>query len=493
MSGFVYLVGAGPGDPRLLTLRALELIESAEVVAHDELISSAILALVPATAEMLPVGRRAGQGPQSHALHPAVLERAHAGRIVVRLKSGDPLIFGRGGEEAEKLAEEGIPFEIVPGISSALGAAAYAGIPLTHRLHASGLAFRTGHAAHAASQHADTIVVFMAARRLEENIAQLIANGHPSSTPAACIASATTPEQRVIFGTLADLASKMASQDCGAPTLLIVGDVVALRKRIAWIEHRPLFGRRLLVARARPGRSEIAARLRTLGAEVIEAPIVETAPLEDTASLMAAMARLETFHAVVFGCAGGVDSVLSAGGVRQARVVAVGDEAARALVRHGMQPAIELKGACREALAHQVSFLRGGPLLLITSQGGRPSLAGDLAALGARAETVAAYRYTSRMPRLSRAPIDLVVLPSSSAARAVLSSEIGPHLRHLRMVAIGPRTEESARDQGVEHVVRPQNDSIDGLVERVIAELAVPTDLHPEAGNRLAKAPEPQP
>lgn len=491
MKGFVYLVGAGPGDPRLLTVRALELIESAEVVAHDELISGAILALVPPTAEMLPVGRRAGQGPASYALHPAVLERAHAGRVVVRLKSGDPLIFGRGGEEAEKLAEEGIPFEIVPGVSSALGAAAYAGIPLTHRLHASGVAFRTGHAAHADALHADTIVVYMSARRLEENLAQLIANGRPPSTPAACIVAATTPEQRVIVGTLADLASRMASQDGGAPTLLIVGDVVALRKRIAWIEHRPLFGRRLLVARARPGRSEIAARLRTLGAEVIEAPIVETAPIENIAPLLAALARLEKFHAVVFGCAGGVDSVHSAGGVRQARVVAVGDEAARALARHGIQPAVELQGACRDALGHQVSFLRGGSLLVITSQGGRPSLVADLAALGAQAETVAAYRYTSRMPRLSLAPIDLVVLPSSSAARSVLSSELGPRLRHLPMVAIGPRTEESARNEGAEHVVRPQNDSIEGLVERVIARLAGTTELHPQADDRLAEAREP--
>ncbi len=271
--GIVYLVGAGPGDPGLLTLRALELIRSAEVIAHDELISPEILALVPRRAELLAVGRRHGRGKIDYRVHPMVLERARAGRVVVRLKSGDPLIFGRGAEEAEELAEAGIPFEIVPGVSAALGAAAYAGIPLTHRRHASRVTLLTGHRAEANGEGSrETVVLYMAAHRLKENLDRLITDGCDPSTPAAFIAAATTPEQLVISGTVANLADKVGPERRSAPALVVVGSVVALRDRILWLEKMPLRGRRVLVAMARPGASKIAARLRALGAQVVESP-----------------------------------------------------------------------------------------------------------------------------------------------------------------------------------------------------------------------------
>ncbi|MBI3768383.1 MAG: uroporphyrinogen-III C-methyltransferase [Deltaproteobacteria bacterium] len=232
--GFVYLVGAGPGDPKLLTLRALEILQSADVVAHDELVSEAILACVPAAVELLPVGRRHGSRKASYRLHPSVLERARAGAVVARLKSGDPLIFGRGGEEAEELAEAGIPYEIVPGVSAALGAAAYAGIPLTHRLYASRVTFVTGHHAEGSpGSDGETIVLFMAAHRLEANLERLIASGRASSTPVAYVAAATTPEQKVIVGTLADLSGRITAIDRSLPALVIVGEAVNVRRRIA--------------------------------------------------------------------------------------------------------------------------------------------------------------------------------------------------------------------------------------------------------------------
>jgi uroporphyrinogen III methyltransferase/synthase len=239
--GIVYLVGAGPGDPKLLTIRALELMRSAEVVAYDELVPPQILSLVPVHAELLAVGRRHGHGKTGYRLHPMVLERARDGRIVVRLKSGDPLIFGRGAEEAEELAEAGIPFEIVPGVSAALGAAAYAGIPLTDRRYASQVTFATGHCAEEeVGNSRETLVLYMAAHRLAENLQRLIAQGRAPSTPAAYVAAATTPEQRVISGTLADLASRIPSDRKSDPALFIVGDVVALRERIQWFERVPL-------------------------------------------------------------------------------------------------------------------------------------------------------------------------------------------------------------------------------------------------------------
>lgn len=231
--GFVYLVGAGPGDPKLLTLRALEVLQAADVVAHDELVSTAILELIPAHVERLRVGRRHGRGKAAYRLHPSVLERARAGAVVARLKSGDPLIFGRGGEEAEELAEAGIPFEIVPGVSAALGAAASARIPLTHRSHAAKVTFVTGHDVEAlAADPGETVVLFMAAHKLEANLQRLISAGRSASVPAAYVASATTAEQRVIVGTLGDLHEKIGGIDPSAPALIIVGEVVALRARL---------------------------------------------------------------------------------------------------------------------------------------------------------------------------------------------------------------------------------------------------------------------
>jgi uroporphyrin-III C-methyltransferase len=239
--GFVYLVGAGPGDPKLLTLRALEVLQSADVVAHDELVSPAILEFVPAHVERLRVGRRHGSGKAAYRLHPIVLERARAGAVVARLKSGDPLIFGRGGEEAEELADAGIPYEIVPGVSAALGAAAYARIPLTHRNHATRVTFMTGHDAEALEAGSgETVVLFMAAHKLKANLDRLISAGRSPSLPAAYVVSATTTEQRVVVGTLGDLHERIGGIDPAAPALIIVGEVVALGARLAEV-GRPSF------------------------------------------------------------------------------------------------------------------------------------------------------------------------------------------------------------------------------------------------------------
>ncbi|HVA81765.1 MAG TPA: uroporphyrinogen-III C-methyltransferase, partial [Candidatus Binataceae bacterium] len=371
--GIVYLVGAGPGDPKLLTIRALELMRSAEVVAYDELVPPQILALVPAQAELLAVGRRHGHGKTGYRLHPMVLERARAGRIVVRLKSGDPLIFGRGAEEAEELAEAGIPFEIVPGVSAALGAAACAGIPLTDRRYASQVTLATGHCAEGkVGNSRETLVLYMAVHRLAENLQRLIAQGRAPSTPAAYVAAATTPEQRVISGTLADLAKRVASEHRSGPALVIVGDVVALRERIQWFERMPLRGRRVLVARARPGRSKIGSQLRALGAQVMESPSVSVKELDDYSALDLALVQLDRFDGIVFGCAAGIDAVarrlnlLSLKFERSAgtTVIVVGQEATDALERTGISPTLSLDGACHDAVAGSAPDLTRKHLLL---------------------------------------------------------------------------------------------------------------------------------
>jgi len=481
--GMVYLVGAGPGDPGLLTVRAQELLRVADVVAYDRLVSPAILSLIGPQAERVSVGRRHGTGATSYRLHPIVLERAKAGCTVVRLKAGDPLIFGRGGEEAEELAEAGIPFAIVPGISAALGAAAYAGIPLTHRLHASDVTFLSGHDVHGkhrsltqwpdAAAGTGTLVLYMAGQSLDANLRRLMLAGRSADTPAAYIAAATTPSQKVIVGTLDTLSTKVAAIDPATPAIVIVGNVVGLRERIAWLERAPLAGRRVLVARARPGRSAIAAQLRALGAEVLEAPDVVAESLNGASRIEAALARRHEFGGIVFGCAAGVEAVVPRLPSLDIPVVAVGREAARALSRHGIEPIACTRGACEDALADYAGFLRGRAVLLVAAEDGRPNLRDALAKVGAAVETVAAYRYVYRLPTTPWPPIDLIVLPSSSAARAVLSGELGKCLRTVPMVAIGLRTAQAARQCGVQHIVRSENDLPLSLVSLAVRVMGV--------------------
>ena len=471
--GIVYLVGAGPGDPKLLTIRALELLRSAEVVGYDELVPSQILSLVPAQAELLAVGRRQGHGKAGYRLHPMVLERARAGRIVVRLKSGDPLIFGRGAEEAEELAEAGIPFEIVPGVSAALGAAAYAGIPLTDRRYASQVTLATGHCAEGELRNSrETLVLYMAAHRLAENLERLIAHGRAPSTPAAYVAAATTPEQRVISGTLADLAKRVASDRRSGPALVMVGDVVALRERIQWFERMPLRGRSVLVARARPGRSKIASRLRALGAQVMESPSVSVKELDDYSDLDLALVQLDRFDGIVFGCAAGVDAVarrlnllnLKLDRLAGIAVIAVGEAATETMERTGHSPTLQLNGACHDAVAGSAPDLTSKHLLLIVAAQGRRNLQAELEALGATVEAVSAYRYVYEFSRLNECLPELIVLPSSSAARLVLTGEAGTSLTGIPTLAMGPATEAAARRHGAIDVTQCPADNVESLV-----------------------------
>lgn len=485
-SGFVYLVGAGPGDPGLMTVRALDLLQKADVVAHDLLVSPEILAQVPPSAELLPVGRRHGEGKIDYRLHPEVLARAQAGQVVVRLKCGDPLIFGRGGEEAEELAEAGIPFEIVPGISSALGAAAYSGIPLTHRNYASEVLFKTGHDAaptHYGSASREpgignrrTTVLFMAARQLQANLDRLLQEGYSSKTPAAVVISATTVRQHVIVGTLADLSRMVPAFAAADPALLIAGDVVTLRAKIAWFEKRVLHGVRILVARARPGASAIAWHLRNLGAEVFEAPVVSAAHLDDYAELDEAMRRLREFDAVVFGCAAGVEATMKRlklpGIAGSLRAIAIGEQAREALLSTGVEPMLTFAGSCRDALEENRTALRNKRLLLITSNEGRASLERELMELGATVEAVAAYRVFHRF-KAPKHPVDLVVLPSSSAACLLLTSDLAVALLEVPMVAMGPVTESMAKQLGARHVVSSSHDDIESVVSCAVRECSL--------------------
>ena len=329
--GRVALVGAGPGDPSLLTLRAAELLRVADAVAHDELVSEAVLAMVPARAALFSVGRRAGQGTLAHRLHPEVLSRARRGELVVRLKAGDPLVFGRGGEEAAELAEEGIPFEIVPGITAALGAAAYAGVPLTHRDHSARIVVASGHRGDGglpprAVVGEATLVLYMASKDLAANLGAAVASGWEPSTPAALIASATNPDERIVRGTLATLADDAARAGVPLPrqaSLLVVGDVV--RALVDWRGRLLLRDRRVVVARLRDGHSEAARTLRDAGATVSELPLA--GPARWPAGVDVVVLPSASAATALYMCA--------PSWIRHAPAVALGEGASAAAVRAG--------------------------------------------------------------------------------------------------------------------------------------------------------------
>ncbi len=480
--GFVYLVGAGPGDPQLLTCRALELLRSADVVAHDSLIPQVILDLVGIDTDLVSVGRRAGDGTVIDRIHPAVLELARAGRHVVRLKAGDPFVFGRGGEEAQALAEAKIPFQIVPGISSALGAAAYAGIPLTHRDHASAVTFATGHDAPSVSPIVwesaektvarDTVVLFMAARSIRENIAKLLATGRSLKTPAACISCATRPNQKIVRGTLEDITDEMEQAKLQLPALVFVGDVVSLSEEISWIGKCPLWGRRILVGRSRPGRSKISSDLRALGAQVHEVPYIEIDRTPVSKLVADRLKGLDRFDGIVFACVSGVDAVVAH--VREVRsltagmqhVVAIGRSVTDTLLREGVTPSRSYEGSCVAELSRKEDW-HGLSLALFTSQEGRPRLASDLRELGATIEELVVYRVRRMMSEPPPGSIDLLVLPSSSSARAVLDHCNVSDLKDTPTITIGVHTESEARAGGLTQVFRTDEDTPECMVKWV--------------------------
>jgi len=335
-------------------------------------------------------------------------------------------------------------------VSAALGAAAYAGIPLTDRRYASQVTLATGHCAEGeVSNSRETLVLYMAAHRLAENLERIIAQGRAPSTPAAYVSAATTPEQRVISGTLGDLASRIPSDRKSDPALVIVGDVVALRERIQWFERVPLRGRRVLVARARPGRSKIASQLRALGAQVLESPSVSVNELDDYSALDLALVQLDRFDGIVFGCAAGVDAVarrlnllnLKLDRAAGIAVIAVGQEATAPMERIGISPTLQLNGACHDAVTGSAPDLTSKNLLLVVAAQGRPNLQVELEALGGMVEAVPAYRYAYEFAHLNECLPEMIVLPSSSAARLVLTGEAGTSLNGIPMLAMGPATE----------------------------------------------------
>jgi uroporphyrinogen III methyltransferase/synthase len=479
VTGTVYLVGAGPGDPGLLTVRAVDLIGAADVVLYDRLIPREALAHARAGAQVIYVGKQ-GEGPQfpQDETYALLLEHARAGRNVVRLKGGDPFVFGRGGEEALVLAEAGIPFEVVPGVTAGVAASAYAGIPVTYRETASGVAFVTAHEDPdkpesaidwaALARFPGTLVFYMGVRTLPRIAERLVAEGRPPDQPVAVIERGTLPEQRTLLATLADVAQRAQEQHIRAPAITLVGDVARLREELAWVESRPLHGRTVAVTRARAQASALAERLRVLGASVVEAPAIRIAPLDTP------LPPVRDYDLVCATSPNGAELLLDR--LRDARelagltVAAIGPGTARALRARGVEPDVVPERAVAEGLVEALASVPVERALIARAAEGRDVLPDALRARGAHVDVVALYETVaeplSDETRAAAAAADYLLFTSASSVR--FYARAGGSLDGPRLVSIGPATSDALREHGAAPDLEADPHTPDGMIDTLV-------------------------
>ena len=470
----VYLVGAGPGDPGLLTVRGRELVERCDAIVYDRLADPRIVALAPDDAERIYGGKRPGEHAMTQErLNEVLVELGARLATVVRLKGGDPFVFGRGGEEALALEAAGIPFEVVPGVSSAYAVPAYAGIPVTQRGMAAQVTFVTGHEDPAKPESSidwsslaatpGTLVFLMGVGALEENARRLIAHGMAADTPAAVISHGTRPDQRTVTAPLARIAE--AAAGLAAPAITVVGEVARMREHLAWFEHRPLHGCRVVVTRARAQASGLRVRLEELGAAVIEAPAIRIEPLPFEPP------EVGRYDVLVLTSANGVERVLPAD-VRElagVTVAAIGTATADALAGRGIVADVVPARAVGEALLAELGDVAGKRILLAAAEGARDVLPDGLAAGGADVTVLRTYR-TVPEPVNADAVLaaDLVTFTSSSTVANLVPAMGGRDLSGLRAVSIGPVTSASLREAGIEPVAEADPHDVTGLVRAVL-------------------------
>lgn len=502
--GKVYLLGAGPGDPGLITRRAAACLRRADVVLYDALAHPDLLSLCRPDATVEFVGKRAGRATaRQDAINQRLVEAARAGHTVARLKGGDPYLFGRGSEEAERLAAEGIPFEVVPGVPSPLAATSYAGISLSHRDLASSIAYVTATespekdaSAHDWSRLAtatQTLVIFMGVRKLPSLMQTLMSHGRSGSCPAAVIQSASLPTQRTIVGTVSDIADKAREAGIGMPALTVVGDVVSLREQLRWYDNKPLFGRRVLVTRAAAQADSMIEALRYAGADALAIPTIEIAAPEDPLPLQRAVAALDHYNWVVFTSANGVRRFFveidrQGGDSRRlgpCRVAAIGPATAQELRARGVVadavPA-EYRGEAVAAaiLEQHDGSMDGQSVLLPRAAVARNALPEALRQAGARVDVVPAYRTLSASDQsqqqlreaLREGRIDVATFTSPSTVHNTLAA-LGPtaleQLAGVTVAAIGPITAKAAQDAGLTVDTAAHEYTVPGLIDALEA------------------------
>jgi uroporphyrinogen III methyltransferase/synthase len=486
----VYLVGAGPGDPDLITWKGRTLLERADAVLYDHLAPHALLDLAPPRAERIYVGKKKSVHAFSlEEICAMMIERARRGLNVVRLKGGDPFIFGRGGEEAEALAAAGIPFEVVPGVPSPLGIAAYTGVPLTHREHTRLVTFVTGHDPAAIDWATvgttETLVIFMGLTCFDQIASELIAHGRPASTPAMAVRWATRPDQHTLTGTLATLPALIHEQDLKPPATIVIGEVVRLREKLNWFENLPLFGQRIVVTRARGQAETLSGKLRAFGAEAIELPTIEIQPAVDYGPLDRAIAGLGWYDWLIFTSANGVRFFLerldrSAVDLRalRARICAIGPATRAALQALHLKVDVMGKDYVAEGLleAFAAFDLAGKRILLPRAAVARDLVPAELSRRGAQVDVVEAYR-TATPDDAKAAAAEIfaegrrprwITFTSSSTVQNFVAVAGAGALAGVRVASIGPVTSATARKLGIEVTVEASVFTVDGLVDAIL-------------------------
>lgn len=493
--GKVYLVGAGPSDVGLLTIRGQQLLQQADVVVYDRLAGESILLLIPEGTETIDVGKRAGQHTmQQEQINRVLLEKAQEGKTVVRLKGGDPFLFGRGGEELELLAQNGIPFEIVPGVTSAISVPAYNGIPVTHRDCTSSLHIITGHARKGKPLMIDfealvrlhgTLVFLMGVSHLADICRGLLEAGMEPDTPAAVLQQGTTAEQRRVTATVSTLEREAISARIGTPAIIVVGDVCSYAEQFAWAERRPLFGARIVVTRPRTRSSELSQKLRRLGAEVWEVPTIRTQPIRPNPELDCAMEQLNTFNYLVFTSPAGVEiffqALLALGmdirRLGEGKIASIGSGTTRELKKYGviadLQPEIFDAQHLGQLLGEHCQD--GERILIPRAQKGSPALIEEIR----KRKTVEitdlpTYDTRYQAPKnidlaaaLQQNKISMVVFTSASTVRGFAAALPGLDFGTVMAVCIGKQTQAAAQELGMQTAVA-ETATLDALVEAAV-------------------------
>jgi uroporphyrinogen III methyltransferase / synthase len=496
--GMVYLVGAGPGDPGLITQKGLEALSRAEVVVYDNLIDERLLEAAPPQAERIFAGKAASKHTlEQSEINTLLVKKAREGKIVVRLKGGDPLVLGRGGEEGEALADKDIPFEIVPGISAAIAVPAYAGIPVTHRGKASSFAVITGHENPAKglsginweklTTAVDTLVFLMGMQNLPSIIEKLLENGLDLNTPVAIVQNGTRPEQKTVTGTLQNIVEKATIEGISSPAVILVGEVVGLREKLRWFDNRPLSGKRILVTRARHQSRDLSRLLEERGAKPIELPLIRIQEIEPNPELDAAVANLGQYNWIIFTSANGVESFFAR--LRQCRldarifkglkIGAIGPATASALEQKGLMADFCPEVYTSEQIVEGLRKLgvRGDRILLPRADIADGKLSAELTKLGAEVEEISAYQTVpvgdpnKLRELLSAGEIDVVTFTSSSTVTnfmtALKNSFLPSGKVNFVVACIGPKTASAVTQAGLRSDILAKEQTIPGLVKAV--------------------------
>jgi uroporphyrinogen III methyltransferase/synthase len=498
-NGKVYLVGAGPGDPGLITVKGRECIEKADVIIYDYLASPALLGHAPDKAEMIYVGKKGGDHTLSQdGINALLVKKAQEGHVVTRLKGGDPFIFGRGGEEAEVLVAAGIPFEVVPGVTSAIAAPAYAGIPLTHRKFTATLSLVTGHEDPEkeesnidwpAISKSGTLVFFMGVKNLPLIVKRLLECGRDENTPVALVRWGTTTRQKTVTGTLKTIVDNVAAARLKSPSIIVVGEVVSLRETMQWFENRPLFGKKIVITRARSQASDLIRLLTDQGAHCIEAPSIQVMDADEPGPMDRAISNLSTYDWIVFTSVNGVsfffDRLYAKGlDVRQLHTIktaCIGPSTAKRLRDFGLLTDIIPESYQAESVvdAFKNEDVKGKRVLIPRAKEARPVLPVELANMGAIVDEVTAYQTLEvaknadeLIRQLQSGEIDMVTFTSSSTVKnfaAILPADsMKTIMKNVTVACIGPITAETAKSLGFEVAVCAGTFTIPGLADAIV-------------------------